>query len=409
MVTVCGYNASYFGWKSNPDNTTYQTTGILIEAKNRILVLTTRECLVTCNTFEMYYAVNQNVMRNSLHVIRQSVEYNLMLLATTDVMTVDFTQSKQIQALSTGTGDVHPYLFDSEIQAKTRKVKKMPLDTICPMYTVEMDVEALVLNFTSHMTHLTYSGQQLVQDPGMPELTNETFFRPRRSKKSKFLPVNTIGSIVFDANHDKIVAMMIYDWQFLSVIYIRRFVSDAVSSVPSLVYSSANPVYSNSNPVYSSANLVYSNANPVYSNNARGFPLTAQPINGHGVFIPYHIVRSIVIVQLTYELCKSTILFRTNISNYVVEALIYQQHINGHPYFIIVDCLDPILAAKYGLPVMPALSRDVGKPITTLKCPVILTINGVKPKSLTDVENWSQHQMTIESQVVPTMRNTFII
>lgn len=99
IPTICrviGFNPNDLHWRIPEKKNICETTGIIIEYQSLFYVLTTRENLITCESISMYYESDSFIKKNSLYILFQSIETNIIILGTTGSSSFVFDQSEKI-------------------------------------------------------------------------------------------------------------------------------------------------------------------------------------------------------------------------------------------------------------------------------------------------------------------------
>lgn len=99
LGVVYGFNSNDFPWRSIDNREVYHTNCIIITYHDKKYVLTTRDKLLSCKNIYMYYAFSADediIMKNDMYVLFQSIELNLIILATIGEKFFDESKSQLI-------------------------------------------------------------------------------------------------------------------------------------------------------------------------------------------------------------------------------------------------------------------------------------------------------------------------
>ena len=99
IVVLLGDNSNNFSWKETNDRTIYRTSGLIISCAGKKYVLTTRSRIISCKNIVMYHGYFDElnpIMYNTLEILYQSIEYNIIILGTTNKTELDLSASELI-------------------------------------------------------------------------------------------------------------------------------------------------------------------------------------------------------------------------------------------------------------------------------------------------------------------------
>ena len=409
IVSICGYNNNEFMWKEASDNdAVYQTTGIIIVWEGKRYIITIREYLISCRHIVMYrYAQDQTVVKNMLQIYFQSLEYNILILGTEEVLdlSIDLKSTKLIAPTKRSGYNV--------------TIVKMREDYYIDTYDVKF-VKATIYNKSylpdKYMYKFTISNcKDLFGSCGAPILNKKNILigMVMKSDNAKLLvlPTKAMQKVVDDfvsfiyrpfsyQNLLKLpitlqikkskVTVLEEKALLISVDHNDISVVDDIIMIYDKDYNNQIPldIYLNLTLKQDIAVILQIEKKKVQSEVSLFpvpytfpyFPLSKQLNFEPCETIPYINLKGIIIVEMTHEVCDIMMRHRKTINNYIMENLE-----GNHPHLLIIDCLDPTLRKKYKLPnIIPDKKQ-------TLKCPVIVTIDERAVTTLADVNMSAQY------------------
>ncbi|BCS83193.1 hypothetical protein QLL95_gp0930 [Cotonvirus japonicus] len=97
IVVIYGYNYNDLSWRNMDNRSLYKTTGLILEYDNKKYIVTTREKIISCDTILAYHLIKKNntITKTILHILFQSIEFNLIILGTVGFDSFD-TESSTI-------------------------------------------------------------------------------------------------------------------------------------------------------------------------------------------------------------------------------------------------------------------------------------------------------------------------
>lgn len=158
IVVIYGCNYNDFFWKKNQSTSVYHTGGIIINLSGKLYVVTTRSKLIGCNNIIMYHSYfteKHPVLRQELHILFQSVEYNLIILGTINKNELDLSFSKLVSGMLDGAelsigSQSSSYEFNGTFIVPSKKSK---------YYTVRMNIDpnSDITNYDVHIYDVKYT------------------------------------------------------------------------------------------------------------------------------------------------------------------------------------------------------------------------------------------------------------
>ena len=123
--------------------------------------------------------------------------------------------------------------------------------------------------------------------------------------------------------------------------------------------------------------------------------LTNQPYFYPSTSIPYKMIGSLIIVELTHELFDITMLNKIILKNNTIDDFFENSLDKIDKRLIIIDCLDSQMTKKYNLPQILTNKKQ------TIICPTVLMVNGKNVYILNDLED-SNEIISINTVVAKT-------
>ena len=130
IVVIYGYNLNDFCWKDTISRSNYHTTGLIINLAGKKYVITARSRLISCKNIVMYhsYFSDENpILMNNLHILFQSIEYNLIIMGTKEKDELDLSESELIN------GEL-----EGNIISENGVVPLKNFFEICPSYNLDL-------------------------------------------------------------------------------------------------------------------------------------------------------------------------------------------------------------------------------------------------------------------------------
>lgn len=447
IVTIFGHNANDFAWKESTNSTTYQTSGLIINCHDKKYVITTRSRLTGCKNiimFHSYFDEKDTIMRNNLHILFQSIEYNIIILGTLGKNELDLALSELVSGGGNGV-----QLVDQSYKILVDKVPVMPTRR-SHYYTIRFDVslDSDKITYKTHIYDVKFIKSLIYNNTFLPE--NCMFEFNLLNTKHKLYGIS--GAVIF--NKKKILVGMVTKTEsnnlyILPTTVLKKIVSDFTEFMDKpleyagplmlpfklrtgkkmeakikellqtdtelekndklvsidgkeLIFNDDNIFvidndYKNPIPIdlYIRFNFKQNSTIPVtimrkkklISTNIQPiplrntiFPLTTQPDYNPLNPIPFVNIKNCIIVEFTHELLDIMAFNKIEIVNDVITDF-FDNFINKPvKHFFIIDCLDKLAAKKYNLPQLVPGKKH------KVNCPVLISINNEKITNLSDIE-----------------------
>lgn len=114
VVTIYGYNINDFSWLKISNNKIVHTCGFVMVYENKKYVITTRSRLSSCKNIIMYYTSldDRNIFKNELHILFQSIEFNIIILGSINRDCLDLMTSEIIFGKN-NKNDINAFIFEN--------------------------------------------------------------------------------------------------------------------------------------------------------------------------------------------------------------------------------------------------------------------------------------------------------
>jgi hypothetical protein len=211
VVAIYGYNSNEFPWKNIDNRTVYQSNGIIVEFNSKKFVITTRSRMIYCKNIVMYYNLfdeTDTVIRNNLHILFQSIEFNLVILGTVDMTELDLQKGEIISGNVFSNLTVKPHNFESTYIAPTMRSNYH-------VVRMDMDLDSDKINYNVHIYDAKFKGMFIENESFLP---SNLFYKFGliNNKKTKIPGLN--GAIVFNKKQKLIGMIMISKSQNISYV-----------------------------------------------------------------------------------------------------------------------------------------------------------------------------------------------
>ena len=414
IVVVYGCNCKDFNWKDDDDRNVYHAGGTIINCGSKKYVITTRSRLIGCNNLVMYHSYfneNNAILRNDLYVIFQSMEYNIIILATIGKTELDLSVSEIISGEYNNTMIADSYDILN---------KKLVIPTPRSHYyttIMDLDLEAKAVKYRVDIYDAKF-GKAFVFDQTFLPANYLYEFKIDKNNKTPLFGIygaviynkklNLIG-MVTEVNNNilyvlptKVLHKVVYDFinyydnpgnyhgprmlpfnfriskkldiKILKIdsAYNKKIMLKENDKILSINGKEVLVVKKNKNYDFEIPNIPYV---------MPSFPLTSQPYYFPKSVFPYLNINGIIIVELTHELIDMIVMHDIKLKNNLVADYLESKMNTYCRYLIIIDCLNIGLAKEYNLPQWELDKKQ------NIICPTIKTINQKLVSTLDDVQN----------------------
>lgn len=448
ITTIYGYHANDFPWYDTDNRSVYRTTGLIVNYQSNNYVVTTRSKLISCKNIIMYHKCFTNtdsILRNDLHIIFQSIEYNILILATKNCDKLDFT-----------TSDIISGFYDSKIVCPSYVIPKEAF--VVPTkrsqyYTViiDMNLESENINYKVHIHNIKFKKSIIYDKSYLPENYMYHFQIPNKEynllgiygaaiynkkyqlvglvtltegSKLYVLPTKTLSRVFYDfidyinkpseylgfqnvpfsydVHNNDILNVNIHNTKCNDLFGITKTDNKLISinNYPIIIKDDKAVIYDNDFAdiipleLFFKLNITNTLIDLCFINDARIINktintvihskmllLTDQPYFYPQVMIPYVKIKDIIIVKLTHELLDIAFINKIRLKNELINSML-KNTCDIIQTLIVIDCLDIRLADKYDLPQLSKAKKNVN-------CPLITLVNNKKITTLSDLNNIS--------------------
>lgn len=439
IVVIYGYNAKDLSWKESDNRSIYHTSGLIVNHNDKKYVISTRCKLISCQNIVMYYTnleVSNSVLKNDLHILFQSIEYNIIILGTIDYEYLFFDKS----ILLSGTPKIDNTYPSYDINNNNKYLKPSKKTTY---YTTKIDInldsnitydiqlynvkylksiiydESYLPNIFMYKFEIVDNGNDLVGIYGSPvfnikhqlvgivskSIDKVLYILPTKSYlKIISYFINSISitvpldipfsyqivnkKAIINNNYHILTTTGSYDLQLNDILKSVNNEDIIIKNKQIMIYDSGFKdylpldVYFNTN-LYPEMSMTINiirddknieiNALPVPYNNI--LLLSNQPSYHPMHIIPFVNLSNLIIVQLTQELLDIMACHQITIRNRIIDQFM-DNLILERDCLLIIDCLDKNLINRYLLPEL-----IIGRK-KSLDCPIIVSINKNKINKL---------------------------
>ena len=202
----------------------YRTSGLIIEHEGKKYVMTTRSKLISCKHIIMYHSYfegSQPIMRNDLFVFFQSIEHNIIMLAT-----------KNHEELVIASSEIISGNYEPQIKCPSNEINKniLKIPTKRSHYysiIMDMDLKSETLNYVTQIIKVKYTESVIYDKTYLPEQYMFIFILDEKNKTRSLTGI--CGSVVVDIKNNIIGIISITRSNNLYVIpikYIKKFIFD---------------------------------------------------------------------------------------------------------------------------------------------------------------------------------------
>ncbi len=199
FVAIYGYHRNDFSWIDMDSRSVYRGTGIIVNYNGKKYVITTRQKIISCKTIAMYHSYfrgNEPVLRNSLYVIFQSIEYNIIILASENKTELDLSTSEIISGHYVPAAICPSYDMTNDLYVLPTKRSQY--------HTAKMgmDLRSPEIRYCVDILNLKYISSFIFRESYVPNDLMYKFILKNNDNKSKL--VGIYGSIVFNKKNQMV-------------------------------------------------------------------------------------------------------------------------------------------------------------------------------------------------------------
>lgn len=113
VITIYGYNINDFPWLKINNSKIVHACGFVMVYGDKKYVITTRSRLSSCKNIIMYYTSldDRTIFKNELHILFQSIEFNIIILGTINRNYLDLMSSEIIFGKN-NKNDINTFIFE---------------------------------------------------------------------------------------------------------------------------------------------------------------------------------------------------------------------------------------------------------------------------------------------------------
>ncbi|MEM3062207.1 MAG: hypothetical protein QW303_01485 [Nitrososphaerota archaeon] len=445
VVVIHGHHPNVYAWRNAEDDYIYPTSGLIVECCGNRYVVTTRSKIIDCDDiimFHNYFNKEATITKQKLHILFQSIEYDLVVLGTRCMMKLDFGASKLINGKyipdkKFGYNIMENDLFIVPTRKSKYRIIKMKMDQKNRHYKVDICNAKFVGSIIYNEKYTPDDYIYMFEVPDMNKLNGFCGSIVTNSKnklvglvlgvKEKRLyvkPTKTIRKALSDFvkfldRQDKYCGIVDLPFRFgiakkSEVRIIDVGEKNGMQVKPGdLVHSiDGKPIFVRKGNIFIfdevyKFNLpldVYLHQNfdqeceikvgimrgdrnfrvttKGVPHQSTSVPLTFRPYYFPKPGISHIIISGLVIVELTHELIHIMLSNNIEITNSLIKKFFSNKLEDFGNYLLIIDCLDENLIKKYGFPKFdPNLNGQL------INCPQILSINKKKVGTIREASN----------------------
>ena len=175
IVTVSGYDNNPFPWitdkKNNMSENCMEITGIIVrdETTNKLYVLTLRKSIIGYQKFAVFYRNDTNIFTGELHILFQSIEYNVIVFGTVGSTFFDYAVTVNINDSLDIPYEPKSYNFGSKLHL-LKPLKKYT--AIMNHLNLQSDTE---IDYQVHLHNLSYLNSKPNDQTYVPALYTHIF------------------------------------------------------------------------------------------------------------------------------------------------------------------------------------------------------------------------------------------
>ncbi|MEM0354086.1 MAG: hypothetical protein QXW79_00755 [Thermoplasmata archaeon] len=443
IVVIHGFNLNVYTWRDSKEKYIYPATGLIVESYGNKYLVTTRSKIIDCEDIIMFHNCfneDETITKQSLHILFQSIEYELIVLGTKDRMNLDFNASKLINGKYI-SNEIFGYnimendLFIVPTKRSEYRVIKMKMNQKNTHYKVDIYNTKFIGSIIYNEKYTPDDYIYMFEIPNLNKLngfcgsvvTNSKnklvgLVLGIREKRLYVIPTKTIRKMLSDYvkflnKPDQYCGIIELPFKLgitkKSEIRIADVYDGAQGMSGDLVHSiDGKPIFIRKGKILIfDENYKYNLPLDVYlhqnfdqeseikvgilrgDRNIRtiikgvpyqsiSIPLTFRPYYFPRPGISHINISGIIIVELTHELIHITLSNNIEITNSLIKKFFSNKLEDFKNYLIIIDCLNENLVKKYGFPKLdPNLNRQI------INCPQVLSINKKKVGTIREVSN----------------------
>ncbi|AYV85397.1 MAG: hypothetical protein Satyrvirus14_13 [Satyrvirus sp.] len=204
VVAIYGYNSNDIPWQICDNRSVYHTTGLIIKHDDKKYIVTTRNKLVGCKNIVMYHTYFNGidpVMRNDLHILFQSIEFNIIILGTVDKNEFDIGESEVVR------GDYDPK-FSCPSYSILDNIFTIPTKR-SQYHIIRMgaDLESNIFDYKVDIRDVKFKKLFIDDKTFLPRNYMYKFIMDMDSRTDKKNLFGICGSIIFNKKH-KLLGMV---------------------------------------------------------------------------------------------------------------------------------------------------------------------------------------------------------